>query len=53
MICSITFAALLTIINGEYKTLFEAIVNGVLQGVLCWGAAVGVNQLYVQAKKDE
>lgn len=53
MICSITFAVLLTIINTEYKVLFEAIVNGILQGILCWGAAIGVNQLYVQAKKDE
>jgi len=26
--------------------------NSVLQGILCWGAATGINQLTVQAKKE-
>ncbi|MGL5151804.1 MAG: phage holin family protein [Clostridium sp.] len=27
--------------------------NAILQGILCWGSAVGVNQLKVQANKVE
>ncbi|MGL5149235.1 MAG: phage holin family protein [Clostridium sp.] len=27
--------------------------NAILQGILCWGAAVGVNQLKVQANKKD
>lgn len=53
MIFGITFAVLLTIINAQYKTMLDAIVNGILQGILCWGVSVGVNQVLVQAKKDE
>ena len=29
------------------------ILNGILQGILCWGVSVGVNQLKVQASKIE
>jgi uncharacterized membrane protein YagU involved in acid resistance len=53
MIFSITFAALLVIINQQYKTLFEAIINGILQGILCWGVAIGINQTAKQINKDE
>ena len=53
MLFSITIAVLLTIINAQYKTLFEAIVNGILQGILCWGVAVGVNQTAKQLTKSE
>lgn len=53
MVFCITFAVLLNIINSEYKVLFDAIVNAVLQGILCWGVAVGVNQTSKQLKKQE
>jgi uncharacterized membrane protein YagU involved in acid resistance len=53
MLFSITFAVLLISINSQYKTLFEAIVNGVLQGILCWGVAIGINQTAKQLNKDE
>ena len=53
MVFCITFAVLLNIINSEYKVLFDAIVNAVLQGILCWGVAVGINQTSKQLKKSE
>ena len=53
MVFCITFAVLLNIINAEYKVLFDAIVNAVLQGILCWGVAVGINQTTKQLKKSE
>lgn len=53
MLFGITFAVLLTMINAQYKTVFEAVVNGILQGVLCWGVAVGINQTAKQLNKEE
>lgn len=53
MLFGITFAVLLSIINSQYKVQLDVIVNGILQGILCWGVAVGVNQLKVQANKLE
>lgn len=53
MIFGITFAILLNIINAKYKVSLDVIVNGILQGILCWGVAVGVNQTTKQLKKDE
>lgn len=53
MIFSITFSILLTLINTEYKRMFDAIVNASLQGILCWGVAVGLNQTGKQLKKEE
>ena len=53
LITGITIAVLLNIINAQYKTALEAVVNGLLQGVICWGVAVGGNQLYKQAIKNE
>lgn len=44
MLFAITFAVLLNIINSQYKVIYEAIINAVLQGILCWGVAVGINQ---------
>jgi uncharacterized membrane protein YagU involved in acid resistance len=52
MIFSITFAIMLVLINAQYKTIFEAVVNGALQGVLCWGVAIGVNQTTKQLTKE-
>lgn len=43
----------LTIINAEYKRLFDAAVNAFFQGILCWGVAVGINQTTKQLKKSE
>lgn len=51
MLFAITFAVLLNIINGEYKVLFDAIVNAILQGILCWGVAVGINQTAKQISR--
>lgn len=53
MILGITMAVLLTIINSQCKVALDTIVNGILQGILCWGVSVGTNQIIVQAKKDE
>ena len=51
MLFAITFAVLLNIINGQYKVLFDAIVNAILQGILCWGVAVGINQTAKQISR--
>lgn len=51
MLFAITFAVLLNIINSQYKVLYEAIINAVLQGILCWGVAVGINQTAKQISK--
>ena len=53
MALSVIVAVLLTIINAQYKVDLEVILNGILQGILCWGVSVGVNQLKIQAKKEE
>ena len=53
MALSVVIAVLLTIINAQYKVDLEVILNGILQGILCWGVSVGVNQLKIQAKKEE
>lgn len=53
MLFSITFAILLVIINAQYKTALESIVNGILQGIMCWGVAIGINQTAKQINKDE
>lgn len=53
MLFGITFAVLLSIINAKYKVSLDVIVNGILQGILCWGVAVGVNQTTKQLNKNE
>lgn len=53
MLFGITFAILLSIINAKYKVNLEVIVNGFLQGILCWGVSVGVNQTIKQLGKEE
>lgn len=53
MVFAITFAVLLNLINSQYKVIYEAIVNAILQGILCWGVAVGINQTYKQLNKSE
>lgn len=53
MIFCIVGSILLTLINAEYKRLFDAAVNAFFQGILCWGVAVGINQTTKQLKKSE
>ncbi|SCJ09996.1 Uncharacterised protein [uncultured Clostridium sp.] len=53
MLLGITVAVLLNIINAQYKVSLDVIVNGVLQGILCWGVAVGINQTSKQLNKNE
>ena len=53
MLFAITEAILLNIINAEFKVALDVIVNGVLQGILCWGVAVGINQTAKQLSKQE
>lgn len=53
MLFGITFAVLLSIINAQYKINLEVIVNGILQGILCRGVSVGVNQTIKQLNKEE
>lgn len=51
MVFAITFAVLLNIVNSQYKVLYEAIINAILQGILCWGVAVGINQTAKQISR--
>ena len=51
MVFAITFAVLLNIVNSQYKVLYEAAINAVLQGILCWGVAIGINQTRKQISK--
>lgn len=53
MIFGITFAVLLVFVNNDYKSALDAVINGVLQGILCWGVAVGINQTTKQLTKNE
>ena len=53
MLFGITFAILLNIINSQYKVIFDVVVNGILQGILCWGVSVGINQTAKQLTKSE
>ncbi|WP_244833357.1 phage holin family protein [Clostridium sp. BJN0001] len=49
----LTIAVILSIINAQYKVTLDAIINGILQGTIVWGVAIGINQTYKQLKKDE
>lgn len=53
MVFAIIFAVLLNLIGSDYKTVSEAIVNAILQGILCWGVSIGINQTYKQLNKNE
>ena len=53
MLFGITFAVLLSIINAQYKVAFDVIVNGILQGICCWGVSVGINQTAKQLTREE
>ena len=53
LLFGITFGVLLEIINMQYKIALDTIVNGILQGILCWGVSVGINQTVKQLSKDE
>ena len=53
MLFGIVIAVLLSIINAQYKVDLNTIVNGILQGILCWGVSVGINQTGKQLKKEE
>ena len=53
MLFGITFAVLLSIINAQYKVALDVIVNGILQGICCWGISVGINQTAKQLNKEE
>ena len=53
MLFCITLAFLLNLINAQYKTMLDAVVNAILQGILCWGVSVGINQTFKQIGKQE
>ena len=53
MLFGIVIAVLLSIINAQYKVDLNTIVNGILQGILCWGVRVGINQTTKQLAKNE
>lgn len=53
MFFGITIAVLLSIINAQYKVNLDVIVNGILQGILCWGVSIGINQTTKQLGKEE
>ena len=49
----ITIAIALIIINGQYKVMLDAVVNGLLQGIIAWGISIGINQTIKQLNKNE
>ncbi len=51
MLFAIIFAVLLNLINGQYKVIYEAVINAILQGILCWGVAIGINQTAKQISR--
>lgn len=53
MLFGITIAVLLSIINAQYKVNLDTVVNGILQGILCWGVSIGINQTTKQLSKKE
>lgn len=53
LIFSITFAILLTIINGNYMVDLKTWTYGVLYGILTWGTSIGINQTIKQLNKQE
>lgn len=53
LVLGITLAILLAIINAQYKTVLEAAINGFMQGIICWGIAIGINQTAKQLTKEE
>lgn len=53
MLFCVTLAFLLNLINAQYKTMLDAAVNAILQGILCWGVSVGINQTFKQIGKQE
>lgn len=53
MVFCITFSVLLNLINTEYSVMYKAIITAVLQGILCWGVSVGINQTTKQLNKQE
>lgn len=53
LLFSISIAVLLAIANIENAVTMKAIVDAILQGILCWGVAVGVNQVAKQTLKEE
>lgn len=53
MLFAIIFTIALSIFNAKDKMLMEVIVNGILQGIICWGVSVGINQTAKQLKKPE
>ena len=53
MAFAIIFAILLNLISGSYASSAESIVNAILQGILCWGVSIGINQTYKQLNKAE
>ena len=52
MVFSVVFAVALLLISGQYPSTSECIINGILQGILCWGVAVGIHQTGKQLVKD-
>ncbi|CAI3230264.1 MAG: phage holin family protein [Clostridium neonatale] len=51
MVFCIVFSILLNSINSGLNV--NNLANAILQGILCWGVAVGVNQTAKQLVKDE
>lgn len=51
MLFAIICAVLLNIFNSKYSNAYEATINSILQGILCWGVAVGINQTAKQISR--
>lgn len=49
----VTIAILLSISNTKSIVTLKSIVYAAMQGILCWGVSVGVNQTFKQIKKEE
>ena len=53
LLFSVSIAVLLAIANTQNVVTMKAVIDAILQGILCWGVAVGVNQVAKQALKEE
>lgn len=49
----ITTSIALTFINNQSKIILDNIISGILQGIISWGIAIGINQTVKQLNKKE
>ena len=53
MVFAIVFTIALSMFDAKDRMIMEIVINGILQGIICWGVSVGINQTAKQLKKPE